>query len=577
MSRKISSVLTRAGFERVMATPIEERLEGWEEAVDNYVHKFQPTEVATPPQLITETCRVKIHPAQDFTKDKAYTTQFLDYEIDTGEATYPTLITSDRRTFILTEDRENELVQNNLRLKYTPMNISNRWSIEAIIHFLKTSENQVELSYVFDLIHEQIDYYLDWSDKVLYDFFAVWFIGTYFHQLFTSYPYVELFSSKASGKTKLLVIGALLSFNGYHVTGITPATLFRMVQDCRTSLFIDEAEYDKHDIKDLRGLLSGYTKGVLVPRAIEKKIGGVKRHDVEFYEVYSPKMLAGISGVENVLADRCITTILERPNLQTKEGKTKANRYPDNTEEKWCKIRDLCYSAMLERFTEVRQAYDKLKEVLSVVSVYSDAISVTDQENKSGAIPLDNDTNYTNVTISPVEVCFNKIKDNVDSRDRQLWLPIYAIAYAIDWSLFERIVDLSVDMVKQKKETNIMEDNDTILYEWLLKNIHEKNMYTIRTIKTGLIAEVGEEYWVNERNLGKALRRIKVVLKSGRTNQGSRVYLDPTDMREKAVRFGIDLTRVDSENKEAEKDKQGDLLSFRKDEAEVEGEEMISG
>lgn len=614
-------MLTKKAFDKLMKTPTDKRPDGWEEEVDQYYEsqkrmaRLPPTPETVDdiqPILNEDECVKEIHPAQDFTDDLGFISLYLLYPTDIGNRRLPTLVTSDRRLFLLTEDRENILEDNGFRKKYLPINLPNRWSEKALDYFLKNPDNDTEIKFVFEEIKNQLKFYFDWSDEVKYDFFAVWVIGTYFYQLFTSFPYVNLMGSKASGKSKLMFLCSLLAFNGYHVTNITPATLFRIVQNSRCSLLIDEAEYDKHEIKELQGLLSGYTKGTLVPRMTERKKKGVKGHEIEFFEVYSPKMLAGIHGVESILEDRCITIITQKANIKTKEGKIKANRYPDATEEKWTVIRDLCYSVMLEHFKDIRSSMNTIKsevekrfDVLDVIlkSKLQDTRSSTDMLTlktsntsqtilKNGKVGTVNDvgnvetsqdertiSKFTdndkrrNVT-SEIDIVFNKLAENIDSRNLQLWLPLYSIAYNIGWDVFESMVNFSVRLIEQKKDVNYMEDRDTVVFINLLKNVKEKRLYTVASITSSLKADLGEQYWINERYVGKSLRRLDVVLGTSRGSRRS-VLLDPEDIKEKADRFGIDVEDV---IKVIEKEGQAtlsDSLDFSKNEDELEGEDFL--
>ena len=64
---------------------------------------------------------------------------------------------------------------------------------------------------------------------------------------------------------------------------------------------------------------------------------------VEDYDLYSPKMLANISGIEDVLEDRCITIILKRT-----RNKEKGNREIDITDYQWQEIRDKLYICLMQ-------------------------------------------------------------------------------------------------------------------------------------------------------------------------------------------------------------------------------------
>jgi hypothetical protein len=159
---------------------------------------------------------------------------------------------------------------------------------------------------VFTEVNERFKFYIEWPEEVIHDFLTLWVIGTYFHPLFNSYPYVYVGGIKRSGKTKVLTVAAQMSFNSIFSGNMSTASLYRLIQNNRCSLFIDETEKlsNPERMQDFRNiLLSGYKKGEKAYR-----IGKTAKDRLipEAFEVYGPKMLANIGGLEDVLSDRCI-------------------------------------------------------------------------------------------------------------------------------------------------------------------------------------------------------------------------------------------------------------------------------
>jgi len=101
---------------------------------------------------------------------------------------------------------------------------------------------------------------------------------------------------------------AMRGFSG----NLSTSSMFRLIQNSRCTLLIDETEKlaNPERAQDFRGLLlCGYKKGEFVFRAEKTR---KDRYKPESFEVYSPKMLANIRGLEDVLEDRCITIIMKR-------------------------------------------------------------------------------------------------------------------------------------------------------------------------------------------------------------------------------------------------------------------------
>jgi hypothetical protein len=104
---------------------------------------------------------------------------------------------------------------------------------------------------------------------------------------------------------------------------------------------------------DFRNMLyAGYKRGALVYRTHKDTL------KPEPFEVYSPKALANIRGIEDVLEDRCITIILKRgKNLDI------VNREIPLESEVWQQIRDMLYIFYLSYFHE----FSELSEQVNLV------------------------------------------------------------------------------------------------------------------------------------------------------------------------------------------------------------------
>lgn len=82
--------------------------------------------------------------------------------------------------------------------------------------------------------------------------------------LFEAIPYLHLTGAKGSGKTTLVRILSSLSHHPVSTVSVTPANLFRMIENEQPTLFIDEAEdLEKRGTSNnptIQSLNSGYKK-----------------------------------------------------------------------------------------------------------------------------------------------------------------------------------------------------------------------------------------------------------------------------------------------------------------------------
>lgn len=97
-------------------------------------------------------------------------------------------------------------------------------------------------------------------------------MGTYLYPHFDTYPYLQLYGPKGSGKTKTLTLLAATSFNAVLSSSIKPAGLFRIIERSGATLLLDEAErLNNRENPELAEVLrAGYKKPSAAIRVQEK-------------------------------------------------------------------------------------------------------------------------------------------------------------------------------------------------------------------------------------------------------------------------------------------------------------------
>jgi len=217
--------------------------------------------------------------------------------------------------------------------------LKGRWDPADLERFCKdgTSPTFVEfLSYVRSELLGQIEF----ARPEIASLVSCWIAGTYFYPLFTAYPRLNVTGRKGSGKSKLLQVISATAFNGLHMVAPTGATLFRLIEPLRPTLCLDEMErLDKGELGTIGSILNaGYKAGISVPRTEE--IRG--QRTVQDYDTYAPIALAGIQGVNLVLADRAITIVMQRGC-----DKTRLNAEIDESDPAFAAIRAMGYRLAL--------------------------------------------------------------------------------------------------------------------------------------------------------------------------------------------------------------------------------------
>jgi hypothetical protein len=352
-----------------------------------------------------------VHPSIGVVADTAYVGVWLPasvkYKPKKKDATPKTKITdllylvTDKRELILAN--EEVLRQHGWSLAYSPIKIKATWG--GVKEYLdgRCTVSQLEL---FSKILAEYRNYIEFPDEREYFLHALWDVGTYFYTLFNSYPYLYLGGIKRCGKSKVLTLHSCLAFNAFFSNNMSTSSIYRLIQNARGTLLIDETEKLSNPDRALEFrsiVLSGYKKGAVVYR-IEK----TKKEVLvpEAFDVYGPKALANIQGLEDILEDRCIVTFMKR-------GKNRkiVDKEVNMQDSHWDELRHGLYLLFLGHWREVLETYRQISE-LSELSDRSEYIE-----------RLPNFLGGTKKT--------EKLK-YLTARELELWKPIFAIAKFFD-------------------------------------------------------------------------------------------------------------------------------------------------
>ena len=455
---------------------------------------------------------LKVHPAIDIVGNKAFIGVQLPCVIQRRSEDGELENSEEQMLFFITDLREKILARKetlrklNLKLAYRPLHL-NRWSLNSIAKYL--SGESVDPADVYNAVKTSWQEYIDCDEEGFYEFMTLWTVGTYFFILFNAYPYVYLGGTKRCGKTKALTLAFCLAFNAIFSANISTSSVFRLIQSGRCTLLIDEVEQlanpeRRQDFRSL--LLSGYKKGELVYRTEKNRR---EKHFPEGFEVYSPKMLANIRGLEDVLEDRCISFTLKRSrNLEI------VNREIDFNSPVWQEIRDKLHALFLTYWREVADLYE--------------AFSVG-----SACCEPDCDTSF------------------LSARELELWKPIIVLAQFFQKylpptgsqhaqpSLLTLILKLAKRKSIERQTEEITETGDNILIQTLLKIVQKDAYYSLKQIRQEMAGVFDDEQrWLSNEWVGRALKRFGFTQKR-RVGSGVEYYLTKTAVKDIAERMGI--------------------------------------
>jgi len=439
----------------------------------------------------------KIHPAIDVIDDTAYV-GILEPAIEFIEKKNKKVRREVDKLFFVTSLREkfpvDLLNEKKLRLTYDYVIAKNRWSSKSIEAFLK-KEATVNAKEVYLKVKEQVQTYFELEHPTTYDYMTLWIIGTYFYHIFSSFPYNYFGGMKETGKTNMLVLCRLLAFNAIHSESMTGASVFRLIQGRRATVLIDETENlanpRSERLQNLRQIvIDGNVKGIPIYRT-EKS-----RHEkwvTSEFDRYSPKIFANIQGIDNVLADRCISFTM----LRAEKGKVKDIKN-DTELSIWQDIRDDLYILFLTSWKELKETYETLE--------------------------LSED--------SPI---FGRLVE--------LWKPILSLAKFFEKhvgnNLFDVLHEYAKEKMKEKQIEEMAEQSEHLLIKTLVSLVVEDQYYEVKTIKEEMLTLFEEEQkWLTTRWIGNVLRRLGFKEKR-RTKRGYEYLLSVSKVQELAKRLGI--------------------------------------
>lgn len=216
-----------------------------------------------------------------------------------------------------------------------------------------TTTSQTTLTTLLTTLKNIQEFFMDVSDKRVFTITSLYIICTYCFELFNAIGYLFFCSDSGSGKTKYADIIRFLSFSSINATNPSEAVLFRILQQTRGTLLIDDYENidDKRKGAIDQILKVGYKRGGQTIRA--EKIGD--SYVPKFFDVYSPKIITNTIGLDSITYSRCIPIHL----LKTTTNKGMLD--PSEFDDIWGKVRDQCYEFVMFNWKEIRDAYFSLR------------------------------------------------------------------------------------------------------------------------------------------------------------------------------------------------------------------------
>jgi len=244
-----------------------------------------------------------------------------------------------------------------------------------------TAGESGSIARTLDALAEFFLRYVVLADRRTARWVAAWAVGTWCYRAFRVFPYLSIRSAeKRCGKSRLLGLLARVCFNASPVTAHpTEAQLYRSAARTGGVQLLDEVETLRGDKERFDALITvlnvGFERGGVVTR-LEKR---GERFMEEPYEVYAPRVLAGIAGLKDTLEDRALPLFM----LRRRRSEPVA-RLSRTTEAEAQALRQACGLACLTQIERVLGAYDDAPGLLEregiddrAVDLWSPLVAVT--------------------------------------------------------------------------------------------------------------------------------------------------------------------------------------------------------
>lgn len=408
----------------------------------------------------------------------------------------------------------------------------------------------------YDEIIRILKEYVD-LDEMYHPIIGCWAIGTYFHDQMLTYPYLYLNATKGGGKTRTMRLLSYVARNGTININPTNSTMFRKAQD-KCAFFFDEMEnIGAKEKANLRLLLNAaYKRGMKVPRSRKVTTKDGESFVVDEFEVFTPIAIANIWGLENVLEDRCITVILDKSynnaiinKMELWEHDTRLNQaLKDLISIREARIDPNDTDNIDSFFYSFAFLWNNLHKV-SQVSLVSQESSQSQQSQQSQVSfdqmianvdwsPEDNDL-PVELTDEFYSLAKKVWESGISGRQLELFMPLILMAHEIDKKVEDSIIKSAIVMSDAKKEEEVANNRDNSFVAYLINNVsRETDRHSINEI-TNQFQNIEDSKWITPTWVGKALRRLKLVHRSGRNSTGRWAVLNWDKIDLKAFQMGL--------------------------------------
>lgn len=204
-------------------------------------------------------------------------------------------------------------------------------------------------------IEEYIRRFYYTQDDNVYKIISLYAYLTYYYEALGEVPYLYFNGEKGSGKSILDVAMSIFCFNAKMGVSISEASLFRLTSIEGGTIILDEIENLTSRKAANESLLASILKGGYTREA------GIFRVDedgvVRQYDAFGPKIISNISGLEDIVLDRCIQINTYRLKVTNETRMEDVRYFKAEHQEEINEITSKCCLSALTHFQKLFQIF----------------------------------------------------------------------------------------------------------------------------------------------------------------------------------------------------------------------------
>lgn len=282
----------------------------------------------------------KIFPAIDYRENLGMIYGIKDFDEIGNEITYVGM--ANRKIYEINKIRNFGIIPTHEE------NIDSNFCLKAFAEYV--NGKTVKANVLYSSIKQLFKKYVVVSDE-FFDVIVSYIMMTYIYILFQVIPYLWINGEKGTGKSTIMKIMSKLCFNPMFCSNVNPANIFRQIDNDGSTIILDEFEKmygeDKQEI--IKILNQGFNIDGLVPRCVGQS------NQIRKFRSFSPKIMGGISNIDDVLFER----VIKYTTKKVKNITVPKFREDKDTKMELNKLVDDLYIFGLIYAPKIKEIYDK--------------------------------------------------------------------------------------------------------------------------------------------------------------------------------------------------------------------------